>query len=608
MVRPYEWRGEPVVIMIPTIKSIAESNVTSSLINWSNRFIALLLMIFSLNVFAGNLTAIVDRDTLGLEETFTLVLRYDEQINAAPDYELLQKDFEILNTQSGTQMSIINGNMEASTEWKIALAPRRIGKLLIPSFNINGAVSDAIEITVEGKSRKPKDGQNDVSVEIETNVDTAYVQQQIIVTLRLYTTVGLSGVELQPMQVQDALVVQLDERQYQTKINNRPGAVVETRYAIFPQQSGELIIPSLLYQVSVNTGTRDIWDRFYGNSQNNLLRLRTEEQRINVLPAPASAKGAPWLPANKLELTEHWSASTDSLKVGEPITRTITIKADGLTAGQITPLEIENIDGVTLYKDQAQNDDQKSAKGVVGSRIETIAIVPTKQGVFTLPATKVRWWNNHSQMMETAYLDAVTLKVGSGAMSQQNLNPPSDAITSIEEDQDVSVPINTDTTSAQPQIQVVNKTPVWLYVSNLVSLLVAIYFAMKFFQYKRAYEFGQYNRQQKIHNQRETETEAWSQVKRQIADKSLTGLRKNLIDWARIFWKSSEINSLHTIAKRARNEELTGELNKLDEAIFGSRNSVPDLEKMLQLLANLRRENNKYSANNSTLKPLYPNA
>ena len=288
----------------------------STIKNWLSLAIGFLLMVTGLNVFAGNLTASVDRDTLGLEETFTLVLRYDEQINATPDYELLQKDFDILNTQSGTQMSIINGSMEASTEWKIALAPKRIGKLLIPSFKIDGAVSDAIEITVEGRSRKPKDGQNDVTVEMEANTDRVYVQQQIIVTLRLYTTVGLSGVDLQPLQVKDALVVQLDEKQSPTKINNRPGAVVESRFAIFPQQSGELIIPSVLYQVSVNNGARDVWDRFYGNGQNNILRLRTEEQKINVLSAPASANGAPWMPANKVELVEHWSASTDSLKVG----------------------------------------------------------------------------------------------------------------------------------------------------------------------------------------------------------------------------------------------------------------------------------------------------
>ena len=574
---------------------------------WLSRCLGFVLMITGLNVFAGNLTASVDRDTLGLEETFTLVLRYDEQINTTPDYELLQKDFDILNTQSGTQMSIINGNMEASTEWKIALAPKRIGKLLIPSFNIDGAVSDAIEITVEGRSRKPKDGQNDVSLEIETSADTVYVQQQIIVTLRLYTTVGLSGVDAQPLQVKDALVVQLDEKQYQTKINNRPGAVVETRYAIFPQQSGELIIPGTLYQVSVNTGTRDIWDRFYGNNQNNLLRLRTEEQKINVLPAPATASGSPWMPANKVELIEHWSASIDSLKVGEPITRTITIKAEGLTAGQISPLEIGNLDGITFYKDQAQNDDQKSANGVVGSRIETIAIVPTKEGVFTLPQTEVRWWNTHSQMMETAYLNAVTLKVGSGALSPQNLDPATTPGVAQDPINDTtSVPLNTDTRDAQPQIQVVNKTPAWLYVTNLVSFIVALYFAMKFWQYKRAHEVSQGYRQQRIHHQRETENDAWNQVKRQLAEKSLTGLRKALIDWAQIHWKSPRITSLQAIAGQANMADLADELHKLDEAIFGSRNAVPDLEKLLQLLASLRRERQKYSANNPALKPLYP--
>lgn len=575
---------------------------------WLSRCIGFLLMVTGLNVFAGNLTASVDRDTLGLEETFTLVLRYDEQISASPDYELLQKDFDILNTQSGTQMSIINGSMEAATEWKIALAPKRIGKLLIPSFNIDGAVSDAIEITVEGKSRKPKDSDTNVSVEMETSVDAAYVQQQIIVTLRLYTTVGLSGIELQPMQVKDALVVQLDEKQYQTKINNRPGAVVETRYAIFPQQSGELIIPSMLYQVSVNQGGRDIWDRFYGNNRNNILRLRTDEQRINVLAAPASAAGNSWMPAKSLELSEHWSTDINALKVGEPVTRTITIKADSLTAGQITPLDVSNIDGVTFYKDQAQTDDQKSPNGVVGTRIETIAIVPTKEGTFTLPQTEVRWWNTHSQMMETAYLNAVTLKVGSGVASQPATG--SNAIASINEnnnEEPVDTPATTDANTNQLQIQQVEKTPVWLYVTNLISLLIAALFAFKFLQQRRTNESNRNSHNHILRAQQETETNAWSEVKRQLADKSLTGLRKAIIDWGRIYWRAPDINGLKTVAERARNAELSDELRKLDEAIFSNQNAVPDLDKLLQILANLRRDKQKNNSADPTLKSLYPN-
>lgn len=575
---------------------------------WLSRCAGFLLMVTGLNVFAGNLTASVDRDALGLEETFTLVLRYDEQISASPDYELLQKDFDILNTQSGTQMSIINGSMEASTEWKIALAPKRIGKLLIPSFTIDGAISDAIEITVEGKSRKPKDTNTNVSVEMETSVDAAYVQQQIIVTLRLYTTVGLSGIDLQPLQVKDALVVQLDEKQYQTKINNRPGAVVETRYAIFPQQSGELIVPSMLYQVSVNQGGRDIWDRFYGNNQNNILRLRTDEQHINVLPAPATAAGNNWMPAKSLELSEHWSTDISALKVGEPVTRTITIKADGLTAGQITPLDVSNIDGITFYKDQAQTDDQKSPNGVTGVRTETIAIVPTKEGTFTLPQTEVRWWNTHSQMMETAYLNAVTLKVGGGAAANASITNQT-AATGIDEhldDEPANPAVNIDTKDNQPVTTIVQKTPIWLYITNIISLLLAIFFAFKFRQQSRSNESSQHVRKDNFLSKQETENNAWSQVKHQLASKSLTGLRKAIIDWAKVYWHAPDINGLQAVADRARLVELADELRKLDEAIFGNQNAVPDLDKLLQILANLRRDKQQNIHVDNSLKPLYP--
>ena len=556
-------------------------------------------MITGLNVYAGNLTASVDRDELGLEETFTLVLRYDEQINTTPDYELLRKDFDILNTQSGTQMSIINGSMEASTEWKIALAPKRIGKLLIPSFTIDGAISDAIEITVEGKSKSPKNTDNNVTVEVETSKDTSYVQEQIIVTLRLYTTVGLNGIELQPLQVKDALVVNIDEKQYQTKINGRPGAVVETRYAVFPQQSGELIIPSMLYQVSVSSGQRDLWDRFYGNSQNNILRLRTDEQRINVLPAPASVTAGDWLPALNVSLSEHWSTSLDSLKVGEPITRSITVKADGLTAGQINPLQLAPIDGLTFYNDQAQTDDQKSANGVEGSRIETIAIVPTKAGHFTLPEIKLNWWDTKSNSIRTATLPAVSLTVGLGDMTQ--LAAPANEI-----EEPTSVDINTDLSTIEPQQTVVQeKTPLWLYISNALALIVALFFALRFWQTKRELVALYTTERAELNELNQNENEAWNNFKRTLADKELTAMRKALINWAQVYWNNESITSLQTIATQAHEPALTEELRKLDEAMFSAHSSAPDTEVLLQLLANLRRTKHKKTADNKKLRPLY---
>lgn len=570
----------------------------------ARQLLGFVLMVTGLNVYAGTLTASVDRDTLGLEETFTLVLRYDEQINASPDYELLQKDFDILNTQSGTQMSIINGNMEASTEWKIALAPKRIGTLLIPSFTIDGAISDAIPITVEGKSRTPKSSDSQVTVEIETSKDSAYVQEQIIVTLRLYTTVGLSGIDLQPLKVKDALVIQLDEKQYQTKINGRPGAVVETRYALFPQQSGELLIPAVLYQVSLDSGQRDLWDRFYGNSQSNLLRLRTEEQRLTINPAPATSNQN-WLPANKVDLIEHWSASIDSLKVGEPITRTITIKADGLTAGQISPLQLPTVDGLTFYSDQAQTDDQKTTQGIIGSRIETIAIVPTKAGRFTLPETAVSWWDTNKQTLQTATLPAVTLSVGSGAMSPDNMAPSTSA-SAEEEEQSTSVPLNTDLNSIVPQETTVSaRTPVWLYVSNLLTLLATVFFAWRYWQAKRDLAQGHNKKHQQQVAENESEAAAWSQLKRAMADKNLPQLRKTIVSWSQIYWGDATLTGLQAIAQRAESPALAEAFQQLDTAIFSNAANTMDSENLLQLLANLRRRKFKTTANGEPLQPLY---
>jgi hypothetical protein len=563
-----------------------------------------ILMVTGLNVYAGNLAASVDRDTLGLEETFTLVLRYDRQINASPDYELLRKDFDILNTQSGTQMSIINGNMEASTEWKIALAPKRIGKLLIPSFTIDGAISDAIPITVEGKSRTPKNENSQVNVEIETSKDSAYVQEQIIVTLRLYTTVGLSGIDLQPLNVKDALVIQLDEKQYQTKINGRPGAVVETRYAVFPQQSGELVIPSVLYQVSLDSGQRDLWDRFYGNSQSNILRLRTEEQRLTINPAPSTNANQPWLPATKVNLIEHWSAGIDSLKVGEPITRTITIKAEGLTAGQISPLSLPATDGLTFYKDQAQTDDQKTTQGIVGSRIETIAIVPTKPGKFTLPETTVSWWDTNNNRLQTATLAAVTLTVGSGAMSPENMEPSLPAVSA--EELDAVAPLNSDIDNLSNQASATKTSaPWWLYISNAITLLLALFFAWHYLQIKRELAYKQSHKLQQKNQHAENEATVWTQLKQAIASKNLPQLRKAIIAWSQIHWNDKNLTSLHAIAIRADDQDLTAALQQLDAAIFSGADKTLDLESLLQTISNLRRGKSKRTTAGAALQPLY---
>jgi hypothetical protein len=114
--------------------------------------LALLLYVSSALAQANQLTASVDRDHVGLQETFTLTVNADEKTQETPDFSTLKSDFDILSTSRSQSIRIVNGRTEATTDWHLTLAPKRAGKLLIPSFTIDNAVSDAIEIQVTEQS------------------------------------------------------------------------------------------------------------------------------------------------------------------------------------------------------------------------------------------------------------------------------------------------------------------------------------------------------------------------------------------------------------------------------------------------------------------------
>ena len=57
-------------------------------------------------------------------------------------------------------------------------------------------------------------------------------------------------------------------------------------------------------------------------------------RQIRIRPAPADTQVQPWLPAQQLTLEEAWSASPEQLELGQPLTRTLALIADGLTAAR----------------------------------------------------------------------------------------------------------------------------------------------------------------------------------------------------------------------------------------------------------------------------------
>ncbi|WP_231757171.1 BatD family protein [Microbulbifer elongatus] len=367
-----------------------------------------LLLLVSLSTSAQDLTASVDRNELAINETFTLTLRYSgSQSGGQPDFNLLEQDFEVLSRQQSNQYRVINGRAESFVEWTLILAPLKEGKLFVPSLHLHGQISDAIPITVNKAGQTPSGDNRKAFLEVELDKDKLYVQEQLLVKVRLYTTVGLHDIATDPLQIPGAHIEKVDEQRFERRIKGVGHAVYELTYAVFPESSGELQIPALNY-VAV-TGRRDPFSLFNRNAQR--IRLRSEAKTVQVEPKPDSYSGSHWLPAASLGLVQSWSKDPEEFKVGEPITRIITLRAEGLRAAQLPPLPKLNIDGLKTYPDQPQQEDQPGSNGITGSRIETTAIVATKPGSYQLPAVTITWWDTKIGRQRATQLPAFRFNV-----------------------------------------------------------------------------------------------------------------------------------------------------------------------------------------------------
>ena len=583
-----------------TIKTMTSKTMAIKTMNprnyhalWRSLFVFALLFISTLT-HADQLTTSVDRNEISIQETFTLTIAANSRASGAPDFSPLKNDFEILSNNQSQFTSITNSGAEFKKVWQLTLAPKRVGKLLIPSFNVDNSVSDAIEINVSQKSQTQTNSDESVRVNIEVSKSDVYVQEQILVTIKLISQVNLSQAEMQPLEIKNAVLIPLSEKpkQYVSNINGTQNLILESNYALFPQESGELIIPSIIYSAVPNV-ERDLWNDPFGRNRANILRLPTEEQRIKVKPVPAEAAGKTWLPASNVTLHETWSSSLDHLKMGEPVTRTITITAEGLTGGQIAPLPTNTIDGLTFYPDQPQNSDSKTLKGIEGTRVETTAIIPNHGGEFTLPEVSIEWWDVNSQAMKTATLPEKKITVLGDAAPTPN-STTTTATAGASEKQITNVEIDT---KANP----------WLWASTVLFALISIVLTVYVFHLRARLKQLRTEQEEADIITSEKEKNIWDLLKHSAANRNANDLRKHILSWAKFHWPEATIHSLDDVAKLAGKLELTASLKKLDALLYSNH---PDdnwaAQEILNLLNECRKERNLKRTTDG-LKSLYNN-
>ncbi|MDE2160107.1 MAG: protein BatD, partial [Burkholderiales bacterium] len=378
---------------------------------WLRR-IAGALLLATLQVGAhATLTATLDRDRIAPGETVQLTLAHDSR-GGDPDLAPLTADFDILGRSSASSLRIINGQISSSQQLTLTLAPRHGGRLTVPALHWGSDVSAPLTLDVDAGAAAPPtpDGSGGAAagappVAISATLETPrpYVQQAIVLTVRVQTSVPLSNAGLDFEGDADVIVEPLGKDiQHDEVVDGREVQVIERHYRLLPQRSGHIELPGPLLEAQIpdprgfDPGFGGIFGRmqipgFAGAQQALHLRAATV-----VLDArPRAVTGADWLPARSVTLSETWSPDGSTLHVGDPVTRHLTISAVGQSSAQLPDLSTRLAlpEGLKAYPDQAKLDDQWQDGSNVGRREQDVALIATRPGRVTVPELRLAWWD-----------------------------------------------------------------------------------------------------------------------------------------------------------------------------------------------------------------------
>jgi hypothetical protein len=361
--------------------------------------------------------AYVDRAVIADNETLELTIESSEGFDE-PALDALRMSFDVLGTVRGSHMQIVRGKVESKQQLVLTLAPRQAGDIRIPALKVGDEHTAPISVRVVSAAGDPKAARGDVLVEVAVEPRSAMVQEQVIVTINLFHAVQLSDGKLTVPNLPDAVVERLGDDETREELRaGRRYKVVTRRLALFPQASGTLRIPPVEFSGQALVRSGRSMNSFFSNpfgadpldamfAQAKPVRARSGETVLAVSSKPPDARGPWWLPARALGVTETWSPATGPYRIGEPVTRTIVMQADGLTPAQLPELPLQVPDGVKHYPDQAANETKTSAAGLTAIRTQKVAYVATQPGTVTLPRIEVEWWNTASRQMERATLPA----------------------------------------------------------------------------------------------------------------------------------------------------------------------------------------------------------
>ena len=229
--------------------------------------------------------------------------------------------------------------------------------------------------------------------------DTAMVGSLVELRLDVLTDTWFTSAPTLPdLKLPGALVMPSDghaEHLNQT-LDGKSFNGMRYSYLITPNVAQGFDIPPLTVQVTPGQASAG-------------LSAQSQPLHFTATQPPGFQAGEPVLVAQGLRFSQKVLNSSTPLKVGDSLTRQLTLQADGALAMSLPTPSLGDVGGLSRYPKAAQITTLDDGRGnfTGGQRIDSVTYRIDSEGHHTLPAIELKWWDASSQQTRTAQVPAV---------------------------------------------------------------------------------------------------------------------------------------------------------------------------------------------------------
>lgn len=523
----------------------------------------ILLLLFLPTQIMAKVEVTVSKNPALLNEAFDIRFVADFKVQSRPDFSPLNSNFEIFNQSQKTQLSIINGRTTQKSEWILKVMPKKVGNILIPAIKFDQDYSLAGQITVVSSPKGTV--VKDLFVETEVDNKTPLVQQQVIYTMRLFTTKSSLQVQIPVLNIENSIVEQLgNDKKHSINRGSTRYTVLERKYAVFPEKSGKITIAPLTINTAVLVKNARGIGGFLSNNYTDRKRISSSSIVLDVKPIPQSFTFSHWIASKKVDISQKWSSN--AVKIGEPITRTITVKAVANNASQLPELDFPAT-SIKNYVEEPVIKNQSIAGDLVATKIVKIAYIANQAGEYHIQPIEFSWFNTKTNKIEVAKTASYAINVLANNTSEISTKP----LTTQEQ--------------SPPQ-----SNWMWLTIAfGLIWLLTVVLFLW-------------YKNRPSTAKDKATDNDKFklNHIKQACLRDDADAANKAILSWGKI--KFNALN-LADIAKYC-DDDLAQEINKLNVFIYSESETKWSGKELLQAFKNFKPKQVKKNAIVDTLEPL----